>query len=154
MAVQFLKHWGCHVTAFTSSEAKRKSALELGAHATISSVNEEELKAAAGRFDVIISTVNVKLNWNLIIATLAKRGRLHLVGVVLEPLDIATFGLLVGHKTVSASPVGSVEQLRTMLAFADRHNIKPQVKVFPFDKINEAMEELRKQPQGRLVLKW
>jgi uncharacterized zinc-type alcohol dehydrogenase-like protein len=154
MAVQFLKHWGCHVTAFTSSPAKRQSALALGAHDTISSVDEEELKLAEDRFDVIISTVNVKLNWTRIISTLTRRGRLHLVGAVLEPLDIGVFSLLGGQKCVSSSPVGSNEQLRAMLSFADRHRIEPQIKVFPFDQINEAFEELRRQPQGRVVLKW
>jgi len=30
LAIQFLRAWGCEVTAFTSSEAKREEALELG----------------------------------------------------------------------------------------------------------------------------
>jgi uncharacterized zinc-type alcohol dehydrogenase-like protein len=154
MAVQFLKHWGCHVTAFTSSEAKRKTALELGAHATISSVDEAELQAAAGSFDVVISTVDVKLNWNLIIGTLTKRGRLHTLGAVAAPLEVAAFPLLLGHKCVSSSPTGSFETIRAMLAFAQRHDIKPQVQVLPFAKINEAFEQLAKNGQGRLVLKW
>ena len=154
MAVQFLNKVGCHVTAFTSSEAKRKSALELGAHDTISSVDEKELAAAAGRFDVIISTVNVPLNWNLYIGTLKSRGRLHIVGAVLEPLSISVFPLMMGHKSVSGSPVAGFELSRTMINFAHRHNIRPQVKVFPFEKINEAFAEMEKQVQGRVVLKW
>ena len=32
IALQFLNAWGCEVTAFTSSEDKKKEALELGAH--------------------------------------------------------------------------------------------------------------------------
>ncbi len=32
MALQFLNAWGCEVTAFTTSAAKRKGALDLGAH--------------------------------------------------------------------------------------------------------------------------
>lgn len=154
MAIQFLNKWGCHVTAFTSSESKRKTALDLGAHATISSVDEKELAAAAGQFDVIISTVNVTLNWNLIVGTLTTRGRLHVVGAVLEPLSIGVFPLMMGHKCVSSSPTGGFEQCRCMLKFAQRHNIRPQVKVFAFDKINEAFGELEKNGQGRVVLKW
>ncbi len=32
LALQFLRAWGCNVTAFTSSEASRQEALTLGAH--------------------------------------------------------------------------------------------------------------------------
>jgi uncharacterized zinc-type alcohol dehydrogenase-like protein len=154
MAVQFLADFGCNVTAFTSTPSKAQFAKDLGARDVISSVDEKELNANTGRFDLIISTVNVKLNWNLIIGTLNKRGRLHVVGAVLEDLSISIFPMLMGHRTLSASPTGSVEQMKTMLAFAKRHNIKPAVTVYPFDKINEAFEALEKQPQGRFVLKW
>jgi len=154
MAVQFLRAFGCHVTAFTSSESKFQSAIELGAHEAISSTDDKALEKAAGSFDFVISTVNVKLNWNAIVGTLNKRGRLHVVGVVMEPLDIHVFPLLAGHKTISSSPTGSVSQIVKMLEFAKRHGIKPPVKVFKFDQINEAFEELEKGGQGRLVLKW
>ena len=40
-------------------------ALNLGAHHTLNSRDPKEIAAAAGRFDLIISTVNVKLDWNL-----------------------------------------------------------------------------------------
>ena len=61
LALQFLNAWGCEVTAFTSSDAKKQEARDLGAHHVLNSKDEKELKAAQGRFDLIISTVNVKL---------------------------------------------------------------------------------------------
>ena len=70
MALQFLNAWGCEVTAFTSSESKRTEALDLGAHHTLNSRDAAEIEAAAGSFDLIISTVNVKLDWNLYMNTL------------------------------------------------------------------------------------
>ena len=85
LALQFLNAWGCKVVAFTSSESKKKEALELGASDTINSRDEDEIKKARGRFDLIISTVNVKLDWNLYLSTLAPKGRLHFVGATLEP---------------------------------------------------------------------
>ncbi|MGL4184173.1 MAG: NAD(P)-dependent alcohol dehydrogenase, partial [Thiotrichaceae bacterium] len=60
LAVQFLHAWGCEVTAFTSSASKIQEALDLGADHTLDSRNPDELTAAAGRCDFIISTVNVK----------------------------------------------------------------------------------------------
>ncbi len=80
MALQFLNAWGCEVTAFTSSESKKAEALKMGAHYIFNSSNASELEAAAGQFDFIISTVNVKLGWNAYVGTLAPKGRLHFVG--------------------------------------------------------------------------
>ena len=51
MALQFLNAWGCHVTAFTSSESKKKEAIKLGANQTLNSRNPAELESAAGQFD-------------------------------------------------------------------------------------------------------
>ena len=153
MALQFLNAWGCEVTAFTSSEAKKAEALKLGAHQTINSRDPDEITAAAGQFDLVLSTVNVKLDWNAYMATLKPRGRLHFVGATLEPLDLAVFPLIMGQRSVSSSPVGSPANIARMLEFAVRHDIKPVIENFPMDQVNEAMERLRSgQARYRIVL--
>lgn len=153
MALQFFNAWGCQVTAFTSSEAKTKEAIELGAHQTINSRDIEALEAAAGQFDLVLSTVNVKLDWNKYIETLKTRGRLHLVGATLEPLDLQLFPMLMGQRSVSASPVGSPANIARMLEFAARHDIKPIIEKFRLNQINEAFEHLRSgQARYRVVL--
>ncbi len=143
MALAFLSAWGCEVTAFTSSEVKRTEALELGAHRTVNSRDAEALAAEQGRFDLVLSTVNVTLDWNAYVATLKPRGRLHFVGVALEPLDLGVFPLLVGQREVSGSPVGSPAVIAEMLEFAARHAIKPVIETFPLSKANEALDHLR-----------
>jgi len=153
MAVKFLKAWGCEVTAFTSSEAKKAEALELGAHRTIDSRDTAEIEAVAGKFDLILSTVNVKLDWNAYVAALRPKGRLHFVGATLEPLDLGVFPMIMGQRSVSASPVGSPGTIAKMLAFAARHDIKPVTEHYRFDQANEAMERLRSgQARYRIVL--
>ena len=153
LALQFLNAWGCEVTAFTSSEAKKEEALRLGAHHTLNSCDLKEIEAAAGRFDLIISTVNVKLDWNLYLNTLHPRGRLHFVGAALDPLDINVFSLIMGQRSVSGSPVGSPAIIAEMLDFANLHNIKPVIEKFSFDDINEAIARLRSgQTRYRIVL--
>ncbi len=153
LALQFLNAWGCEVTAFTSSEAKRKEALGLGAHQTLDSRDQGTLEAAAGRFDLIISTVNVKLDWSLYLGTLNARGRLHFVGATLEPLDINVFSLIMGQKSVSGSPVGSPSTIARMLEFARLHNIRPVIEQFSMDDVNEAITRLRSgQAHYRIVL--
>jgi uncharacterized zinc-type alcohol dehydrogenase-like protein len=153
MALQFLNAWGCNVTAFTSSESKKKEAIEMGAHYTLNSRDEKELEAAAGKFDLIISTVNVKLDWNLYVNTLKPKGRLHLVGATLEPLDISAFGLIMGQRSISGSPVGSPGTIAQMLEFSKLHNIKPVIEKYKFEDINEAMDRLKSgEARYRIVL--
>ncbi|MDX2437375.1 MAG: NAD(P)-dependent alcohol dehydrogenase [Acidobacteriota bacterium] len=153
IALQFLNAWGCEVTAFTSSEDKKREALELGAHHTINSRDPDEIEAAAGRFAMIISTVNVKLDWNAYVATLQPKGRLHFVGATMEPLDLGVFPLLMAQRSVSGSPVGSPATIATMLDFAARHSVKPVIETFRFDQVNEALARLRSgKARYRIVL--
>lgn len=153
LALQFLNAWGCDVTAFTTSDSKRQDALDFGAHQTLNSRDAKEIESAAGRFDFIISTVNVKLDWNLYLNTLNARGRLHFVGATLEPLDINAFSLIMGQRSVSGSPVGSPATMAKMLDFANQHDIKPAIEKFRFDQVNEALARLRSgQAHYRIVL--
>ena len=153
IALQFLNAWGCEVTAFTSSESKRQEALRMGAHKTLNSRDPVEIEAAAGTFDFILSTVNVKLDWDLYLNTLKPRGRLHFVGATLEPLDLGVFSLIMGQKSVSGSPVGSPATIAQMLEFARLHDIKPLVEVFPMSEINAACDRLRSgEARYRIVL--
>ncbi len=143
MALEFLNAWGCEVTAFTSSENKRKEALDLGAHHTLNSRDEKEIEAAAGSFDMIISTVNVTLIWELYLNTLKPKGRLHFVGATLEPLNIGAFSLITGQRSISGSPVGSPGTIAKMLDFTKLHQIKPVIEKYKFEDVNKAIERLR-----------
>lgn len=143
MALQFLNAWGCEVTAFTSTDSKREQALEMGAHNTINSKDSDALKQAKNSFDMIISTVNVTLDWAAYLGTLAPKGRLHFVGLTLEPLSIGVSSLMSKQLSVSSSPIGSPTTIAEMLKFATRHNIKPVTETFAFKDINKAIDHLR-----------
>lgn len=153
LALKFLNAWGCEVTAFTSSAAKRAEALRLGAHQTLDSRDPAALQGAANRFDLILSTVNVKLDWNAYVAALKPKGRLHFVGATLAPLDLAVFPLIAGQRSISGTPVGSPATMRRMLEFAARHGINPVTEHFPLDRVNDAIAHLRSgQARNRVVL--
>ena len=153
LALQFARAWGCEVTAFTSSASKRAEALGLGAHDTIDSRDPDAIAAAAGRFDLVLSTVDVKLDWNAYLETLKPNGRLHLVGVTTEPLDLSVVPMLFGQRSVSSSPVGAPATIATMLDFAARHGIAPVVERVAMGDVNAAFAHLRAgNARYRLVL--
>jgi uncharacterized zinc-type alcohol dehydrogenase-like protein len=154
LAIQFLNKWGCEVTAFSSSASKKEELRRLGAHHVVDSRDPEQLKPLARSLDFILVTVNVHLDWNAYIETLAPRGRLHYVGAVLEPLNVGVFPLLVGQRSISASPLGSPATTAQMLEFCSRHDIAPVVEEFPMSKVNEALAHVESgKARYRVVLK-
>jgi uncharacterized zinc-type alcohol dehydrogenase-like protein len=153
MAVKFAAAYGCDVTAFTSSESKFDEARDFGAKHVVSSTDSAAIKQLEGAFDLLISTVNVTLDWDALVGTLAPSGRLHVVGALLEPIPVSAFSLILQQRSVSGSPTGSPAVIETMLDFASRHNILPQTEHFPMSKINEAFARLESgKARYRIVL--
>ena len=143
LALQFLRQWGCEVTAFTSSDSKHDEAMRFGAHHVVNSRDSAQLQKLAGSLDFILVTANATLDWAAIIQALAPRGRLHVVGAVLEPIPVAAFALLTGQKAVSGSPLGSPATTTKMLEFCARHGIAPTTELFPMSRVNETLDRLR-----------
>jgi uncharacterized zinc-type alcohol dehydrogenase-like protein len=142
LAVKFAAAYGCDVTAFTASESKFDEARAFGAKHVLTTKDAAAVRKLSGSFDLLISTVNVKLDWDAIIGTLAPNGRLHVVGVVVEPIPVVAFSLIAGQRSISGSPTGSPVAIETMLDFAARHNVAPQTEHFPMSKINDAFARL------------
>ena len=152
-AVKFAAAYGCDVTAFTSSESKFDEAKGFGATHVVSSKDSAAIKKLASSFDLLISTVNVPLDWDAMSGALAPNGRLHIVGAVLEPIPVPAFSLIAGQRSVSGSPTGSPVAIETMLDFAARHQVTPQTEHFPMSKINEAFARLESgKARYRIVL--
>jgi uncharacterized zinc-type alcohol dehydrogenase-like protein len=144
LALKFLNKWGCEVTAFTSTEAKREEALRMGAHRVVSSQDAQAIKKLSGSLDfVLVTLADAALDWSAYLAALAPRGRLHFVGAVNGALDMRPSALFGGQKSISGSPLGSPATLARMLEFCARHRIAPQVEYFPMSEVNAALDHLR-----------
>jgi uncharacterized zinc-type alcohol dehydrogenase-like protein len=153
MAVKFAAAYGCDVTAFTSSESKFDEAKGFGATHVVSSRDSAAIKKLAGSFDLLISTVNVPLDWEALVNTLGPSGRLHVVGALLEPIPVSAFALILQQRAVSGSPTGSPVAIETMLDFAARHGIAPQTEHYPMSRINDAFARLESgKARYRIVL--
>jgi uncharacterized zinc-type alcohol dehydrogenase-like protein len=153
MALKFARAWGCDVTAFTSNAAKADEARGFGAQHVVSSRESNAIAAIAGSLDLLVVTVNVPLDWNALIGTLAPRGRMHVVGVIPEPIPVSVFPLIIGEREISGSPTGSPVDIATLLDFATRHDIRPQVEMFPMSEVNAALKHLEEgKARYRIVL--
>jgi uncharacterized zinc-type alcohol dehydrogenase-like protein len=141
IALQFARAWGCEVTAITTNLSKTEEAKQFGAH-QVESI--DQLSNLAGKFDLIINTVNHSLDWAAVMASLAPLGRLHQLGAVIEPIQVGAFDLIMARRSITGSPTSSPASLLKMVDFCVRHNIRPQVEHLPINRVNEAVERLQR----------
>ncbi|MDZ7581859.1 MAG: NAD(P)-dependent alcohol dehydrogenase [Deltaproteobacteria bacterium] len=152
MALKFLKAWGCEVTAFSTSPDKESAARDFGAHHFVNTTDSGALAKLAGRFDMILVTVNVALDWDAYIAALSPKGKLHIVGAA-PSVNATVFPMIIGQRSFGGSPLGSPATMASMLEFAARHGIGPVTEAFPMSTVNDAIEKLRTgKPGHRIVL--
>lgn len=144
MAVKLAHAFGAHVVVFTTSPGKKDDALRLGADEVVISRNTEEMKKHAGSFDFILDAVSADHEIGAYIQLLARDGNITLVGAPEKPLAVAAFGLIMGRRSLSGSPIGGLAETQEMLDFCGVHNITADVEVIPIQKVNEAYQRLLK----------
>lgn len=145
MAIKLAKGLGAEVTLFSRSPDKIQDALDLGANAVIISTYENEMKAAKGKFDLIIDTVPYDHDINPYISTLAVDGTLVLVGYIGKMEDaLFTPPMIGGRRSVAGSVIGGIKETQEMLDFCGEHNILPEIEMIKMQDINQAYERMLK----------
>ena len=144
MAVKIAHAFGAHVVAFTTSPRKMEDALRLGADEVVISRDADAMRKHAGSFDFILDAVSAEHDINAYINLLRRDGNITLVGAPEKPLPVAAFGLILGRRSLSGSPIGGIAETQEMLDFCGKHNLTADVEVIPIQKINEAYERLLK----------
>lgn len=151
LGVQWAAKMGCHVTAFSHSPDKRDEAEELGARAFVDSDDPEAV--AAARCDLIVSTVNVDLDWSTYLRALRPNGTLCFVGVPPTALSLHASQLLGGQKSVTGSAIGGARMIRDMLDFAALHDVGAVVETAPMSEADAALDRTRRgEARYRMVL--
>jgi alcohol dehydrogenase (NADP+) len=144
MGVKFAHALGAHTVVFTTSPSKKDDALRLGADEVVLSRDADEMAKHAGSFDFILDAVSAEHDVNAYIGMLRRDGNMTLVGAPEKPLPVYSFGLIMGRRSLSGSPIGGIAETQEMLNFCGEHNITADVEVIPIQKINEAYERLLK----------
>src|SRR5437660_7347068 len=144
MGVKFAHALGAHVVVFSTSPDKKEDGLRLGTTEVIISGNADEMQKHAGSFDFILDTVSANHDINAYLNLLRRDGNITLVGAPEKPLAVSAFGLIMGRRSLSGSPIGGIVETQEMLDFCGQHNITAEVEVIPIQKINEAYDRLVK----------
>jgi uncharacterized zinc-type alcohol dehydrogenase-like protein len=151
LAIQFAHALGCEVTAISSSPEKKKQALAFGADRFIDTNDQAVLRQFDYGFDLLICTASGGMNWEALLMTLKKNGRLVLLGfpdVALNSTD-----LVVHQLSLTGSFLGNRATMREMLSFAQAHGIVPKVELMPMTEVNEAIRKVKEnKARYRIVL--
>lgn len=144
MAVKFARALGARTVVFTTSPGKVEDARRLGADEVVISRDAAQMAKHAGSFDFILDAVAADHDVGAYIGLLRRDGNLTMVGAPEKPLSVPVFGLIMGRRSLSGSPIGGLAETQEMLDFCGQHGITADVEVIPIQKVNEAYERLLK----------
>lgn len=145
MAVKFGKAFGMHVTVISTSESKKKDALEhLGADAFIVSSDADQMAAAAKSLDGIVDTVSIDHDFDMYTGLLDVNGKYVVVGVQPEPIKLGAFSLIGKRISFGGSLIGGIQETQEMLDFCAEKNITSEIEKVPMSYANEAFERMIK----------
>ncbi|MHA2315066.1 MAG: NAD(P)-dependent alcohol dehydrogenase [Candidatus Hermodarchaeia archaeon] len=151
LALQFAHALDYEVTAISSSPEKKKQALAFGADHFIISEDESSLRQAMFSFDLLLCTTHGKINWEALLNTLKKNGRLVLLGF--PDVELNSTDLVAHQLSITGSFLGNRAKMREMLSFAQAHSIMPKVELMPMTGVNEAIRKVREnKARYRIVL--
>lgn len=142
MAVKLAHAMGAEVTVLSHSDKKRDDATKFGADHYYSTSDESTFAELAGKFDLIINTVSVNLDFNQYLSLVKPQGSLVNVGAPSEPISVNIFSLLSGRKSLSGSNIGGIPETQEMLDFCAEHNVTPEIEKISADELDEAWERV------------
>ena len=141
LAIQFAHALGCEVTAISSTPDKEDEAPGFGADHFILA-DRASLRRNQDRLDLLLCTMHGEAtDWESLVLTLRRKGRLVLVGfprMSLDPMD-----LVVHQLSITGSLLGSRAAMREMLQFAQAHGIMPAIELQPMPAVNGAIQRLK-----------
>jgi alcohol dehydrogenase (NADP+) len=145
MGVKIAHALGAHVVAFTTSLDKRQDALDLGADEVVVSRHEDEMRAHANSFDLILNTVAASHSLDAYTTLLKRDGTLVLVGVPAQPHPTPNIGnLIFKRRAIAGSLIGGIAETQEMLDFCADHGLVADIEMIPVQKIDEAYDRMIK----------
>jgi uncharacterized zinc-type alcohol dehydrogenase-like protein len=145
MGVKLSHALGAHTVAFTTSESKRRDALELGADEVVISKDPDDMAKHANSFDFILNTVAASHNLDAFTNLLKRDGTLTLVGAPEHPHPSPTiFSLIMKRRSIAGSLIGGIAETQEMLDFCAERGIVSDIEMIPIQKIDEAYDRMQK----------
>ena len=154
LAVQYAAKMGFRTVAIARGKDKGPLAMQLGAHHYIDSDAGDvgaSLQALGGA-RIIAATATSAKAMTSTVAGMAVNGKLLVMGVPLDNLEVPPFILFSGRRAIEGVNTGSAIDAADTLAFSLLANVRPMNEVFPFKQAPEAYQRMMQGARFRAVL--
>nr|GMD04123.1 probable cinnamyl alcohol dehydrogenase 6 [Ipomoea batatas] len=103
-----------------------------------------DMRSSKRTLDFILDTVAANHSLGSYLELLKVNGTLVVVGAPEKPMELPSFPLIFGKRSVKGSMTGSMKETQEMIDFCGKHNILCDVEMVKTNEINEALDRLAK----------
>jgi len=155
LGIQFAKHMGFRTVAIGRGGEKEKLAEDLGAHIYIdtSAVDAATVLQDMGGAKAILATGTSGAAMAALVPGLSPRGKLIVVGVPQDPIQLSAVSLVFGGRSIYGSLTGTAIDNEDTLAFSVLENIRPMIETLPLEQAADAYTRMMQgKARFRMVL--
>ena len=138
MGVKLAHALGAEVTVLSQSLSKQADGKRIGASHCYATSDPETFTKLAGQFDLIITTVSAKLDWNEYLGLLTLDGTMVLVGLPEKDIPVGAFSLTARRRSLAGSQIGGILEIQEMLDFCGTYKVACETGVIAIQNVNEA----------------
>jgi D-arabinose 1-dehydrogenase-like Zn-dependent alcohol dehydrogenase len=144
LGVQYARRMGFRTVAIARGQDKEPLARELGAHEYIDSTAGDPAAAlkALGGARVILATVTSGDAMSAVIPGLGRNGKLVIVGVSMDPVQVPTAAMIMSRGSVQGWPSGTAQDSTETLAFSALASVRPMTEEYPLERAGEAYDRM------------
>jgi alcohol dehydrogenase len=156
LGVQYARKMGFVTVAIARGQDKAPLAKQLGAHHYIDSASQNVAEAllTLGGARVILATATSGKAMSATLGGLGLNGKLIMVGVSNEPVEVPITQFIMGRHSVQGWPSGTAADSQETLAFSALSGVKPMIEEYPLSRAAEAYERMMSgKARFRVVLK-
>ena len=156
LAVQFAAKMGYDTVAIARGGDKAAEARQLGARYYIDGASQDvsaELQTLGGA-RVILTTVTSSEAMTAALGGLAPNGRMIVVGISQEPLQVSTLQIILARQSIQGWPSGTSLDSQDTMAFSALQSVRALIETMPLERAAEAYERMMSgKARFRVVLK-
>src|ERR1700731_4699235 len=155
LGIQFARHMGFHTVAIGRGGDKEKLAKDLGAHVYLDTAVEDAAAVLQrmGGARAILATAPSGDGMGPLVSGLAVRGKLIVVGVPQDQIQLNAFPLVFGGRWVYGSLTGTAIEQEDTLAFSVLENIRPMIEIAPLEQAADGYaRRMQAKARFRMVL--
>lgn len=134
---------GAEVTVLSRTPGKAADARALGATDLLVTTDDERMKQAFGRFDLILDTIAAVHDLSPLLRLLGLEGTLSVLGLPVET-TVRLMELTFGRKNLTSSGTGGTRHTAELLAFCAERGITADVELLPSAQVEQALTRLEK----------